>query len=58
MSTFDAAHIARVYDNIVQSQSDKNQYRALELTNGMKMLLISDPSTDKAAAALNVQVGE
>lgn len=57
MPTVESTCILQVYDNIVKSESDKNQYRGLELKNGMKALLISDPSTDKAAAALNVQVG-
>uniref|UniRef100_A0A131YUM3 Insulin-degrading enzyme n=1 Tax=Rhipicephalus appendiculatus TaxID=34631 RepID=A0A131YUM3_RHIAP len=57
MPSLDADRGARVYDHIIQSESDKNLYRGFELTNGMKVLLISDPTTDKAAAALNVQVG-
>uniref|UniRef100_A0A224YLK8 Insulin-degrading enzyme n=1 Tax=Rhipicephalus zambeziensis TaxID=60191 RepID=A0A224YLK8_9ACAR len=57
MPSLDADHGARVYDHIIQSESDKNLYRGLELSNGMKVLLISDPTTDKSAAALNVQVG-
>ena len=32
-------------------------YRGLELENGMKVLLISDPTTDKSAAAMDVHVG-
>ncbi|CAN7999339.1 unnamed protein product, partial [Ixodes pacificus] len=57
MPTIESQYVSRTYDNIVKSESDKNEYRGLELTNGMKVLLISDPTTDKAAAALNVQVG-
>ncbi|KAH7983420.1 hypothetical protein HPB52_011920 [Rhipicephalus sanguineus] len=56
MPSLDADHGARVYDHIIQSESDKNLYQGLELSNGMKVLLISDPTTDKSAAALNVQV--
>ncbi|OQR75122.1 insulin-degrading enzyme-like [Tropilaelaps mercedesae] len=48
--------ISSMHD-IVKSESDKNDYRGLVLKNGMKVLLVSDPSTDKAAAALSVQVG-
>jgi len=44
-------------DDIVKSQEDKRCYRGLELENGMKVLLISDPSTDKAAAAMDVHIG-
>ncbi|CAL1267103.1 unnamed protein product [Larinioides sclopetarius] len=49
--------VSKVYDNIVKSDEDSRQYRGLELSNGMKVLLVSDPSTDKSAAALDVQIG-
>ncbi|MGQ7274479.1 insulinase family protein [Marinobacter sp. V034] len=41
----------------VKSPNDSNSYRFIELDNGLKALLISDPDADKAAAALNVAVG-
>jgi len=41
----------------VTSPTDQNQYRYLTLANQLDVLLISDPSSDKAAAALNVAVG-
>lgn len=44
-------------NNIVKSQQDNRDYRGLQLTNGLKVLLISDPATDKAAAAMTVDVG-
>ncbi|XP_066145097.1 insulin-degrading enzyme isoform X3 [Euwallacea fornicatus] len=44
-------------DYIVKSQEDKRLYRGLELANGMKILLVSDPHTDKSAAAMDVNVG-
>ncbi|XP_051155398.1 insulin-degrading enzyme-like [Leptopilina boulardi] len=44
-------------DNIKKFQNDKNEYRGLILSNEMKVLLISNPTTNKCAAALNVQVG-
>lgn len=40
-----------------QSPNDPNEYRYLELDNGLKMILVSDPQADKAAASLNVAVG-
>ncbi|KAL1122671.1 hypothetical protein AAG570_002998 [Ranatra chinensis] len=46
------------YDNILKSAEDKRIYRGLELNNGMKVLLISDPTTDKSAAALSVGIGK
>ncbi|MEM6581250.1 MAG: insulinase family protein [Pseudomonadota bacterium] len=41
----------------VKSPSDEYQYRYLTLPNEMQVLLISDPDTVKAAAALDVNVG-
>ena len=41
----------------IQSPNDTRAYRALELNNGLKALLISDPETDRAAASLEVGVG-
>ncbi|XP_060526171.1 insulin-degrading enzyme [Cylas formicarius] len=49
--------VYRRLDNIIKSQEDKRLYRGLELTNGMKVLLVSDPQTDKSAAAMDVNVG-
>ena len=42
---------------ILQSPNDPRHYRALSLDNGLKVLLISDPTSDKAAASLEVGVG-
>lgn len=36
---------------------DEREHRFLELANGLKVLLVSDPETDQAAAALAVAVG-
>ncbi|GAA5862935.1 hypothetical protein JCM3774_006692 [Rhodotorula dairenensis] len=48
-----------VYDSsaIEVSPNDTRQYRLIKLQNNLRALLISDPATDKAAAALGVQVG-
>ena len=45
------------WDTIIKSEQDKREYRGLLLNNGMKVLLVSDPSTDKSAAAMEVNVG-
>ena len=42
---------------VIKSPADDRDYRYLTLDNGMKALLISDPDTDKAAAAVDVNVG-
>ena len=41
---------------LVHPNSDRD-YRAIELPNGLRALLIHDPDTDKAAASLDVKVG-
>lgn len=41
----------------IQSPNDPRAYESLRLDNGLQVLLISDPDTDKAAAALDVNVG-
>lgn len=46
------------FDNIVKSPNDKKDYRGLILHNKLKVLLISDPTTDKSAASLDVNVGK
>jgi insulysin len=37
--------------------SDERSYRLVRLKNGMEVLIIHDPKTDKAAAAMDVHVG-
>ena len=49
--------VKSVEDDIVKSAEDKRSYRGLELTNGLKVLLVSDPTTDKASAAMDVHIG-
>jgi secreted Zn-dependent insulinase-like peptidase len=42
---------------VITGETDKRAFRYLELPNRLKVLLISDPTADKAAAALDVNVG-
>lgn len=49
--------IKRIGNHIIKSPEDKREYRGLELANGIKVLLISDPTTDKSSAALDVHIG-
>ncbi len=46
-----------VFAEVQKSPNDTRQYKALTLDNALKVLLISDPSTDKAAASMDVEVG-
>lgn len=41
-------------ESIIKPACDKLSYRSVLLPNKLKVLLISDPETDKAAAALDV----
>ncbi|CEF64338.1 Insulin-degrading enzyme [Strongyloides ratti] len=49
--------IVKRYENITKSGGDKREYRGLEFQNKIKVLLVHDPECDKAAAALDVNVG-
>jgi insulysin len=48
-----ASRVARV----TKSENDSRDYRYLTLTNGLRVLLVSDVSAEKSAAALNIHVG-
>lgn len=50
--------IQEVITDFVQPETDSRKYRGLILKNGLKVLIMSDPDADKAAAAMNVNVGE
>ena len=49
--------LIKSYENIVKSEKDKRLYRGLLLDNDLKCLLISDPSTDRSAASVDVHIG-
>lgn len=59
LSAMTAAHIKTCVndDEIIKSAGDDRKYRALELKNGMRVLLISDEQTDKSSGAMDVNVG-
>jgi insulysin len=42
---------------IIKSASDNRSYRIIKLQNHLQAILIHDPKTDKAAAAMDVNVG-
>uniref|UniRef100_A0A383VRB5 Peptidase M16 N-terminal domain-containing protein n=1 Tax=Tetradesmus obliquus TaxID=3088 RepID=A0A383VRB5_TETOB len=46
-----------ISEDVIKPRCDKLGYRVVKLPNELRVLLISDPETDKAAAALNVRVG-
>ena len=41
----------------IKSANDNKQYKALTLTNQLRVLLVSDPDTEKAAASLDLHIG-
>ena len=44
-------------DRIVRATQVEVEYRRLELPNGMKAILISDPEAERSAASLSVGMG-
>jgi len=46
-----------VTDQLEKSSLDDRQYRVIQLPNKLEALLVHDPETDKASAALDVNVG-
>ena len=45
------------FDDIIKSSEDKRFYRGIEFQNGLKAILVSDPTTDISAASLTVRIG-
>ena len=56
--TIDSREPKLICDNITKSEGDDRLYRALVLNNDLKVLVISDPNTEKAAASMDVHVGK
>ena len=52
-----SSSILTVHDDIVKSPSDDRDYLGFQLSNKLKVVVISDPTTEKAAASMNVQIG-
>jgi len=48
---------SNLQEPIEKSANDQRQYQRIRLANSLDVLLISDPTTDKAAAALDLYVG-
>ncbi len=51
------APIERVTDRLEAPALDDRSYRVVRLPNQLEALLVHDPDTDKASAAVNVNVG-
>ena len=48
---------SKVVATVAISPNDKREYRAIRLNNELEVVMISDPTSDKSAAALSVGVG-
>jgi secreted Zn-dependent insulinase-like peptidase len=48
---------AQATSTVIKSPYDPRSYETMVLDNGLKVVLVSDPSTDKAAASLDVNIG-
>lgn len=59
-SAMASQHALEVFEHkdIIRSAGDKRVYRAMTMKNGIKVVLVSDPDTDKSSAALDVGVGQ
>ncbi|KAK1840286.1 a-pheromone processing metallopeptidase ste23 [Colletotrichum chrysophilum] len=51
------APVEQVTENLEKPLADKRTYRVTRLSNKLEALLVHDPETDKASAALDVHVG-
>ena len=51
------APIERIADQLEKPSLDDRSYRVIRLPNKLEVLLAHDPDTDKASAAVNVNVG-
>jgi insulysin len=49
--------IERLADSLEKPLLDNRSYRVIKLPNQLEALLIHDPDTDKASAAMDVDVG-
>uniref|UniRef100_A0A1I7Y0H4 Insulin-degrading enzyme-like 1, peroxisomal n=1 Tax=Steinernema glaseri TaxID=37863 RepID=A0A1I7Y0H4_9BILA len=49
--------ISKRHENITKPASYKREYRGLELSNGLKLFLVSDNEAEKCTASMDVNVG-
>ena len=49
--------VESITDTMEKPMLDDRSYRVIQLPNQLEILLIQDPSTDKAAAAMDVNIG-
>ncbi|RAL11158.1 a-pheromone processing metallopeptidase Ste23 [Aspergillus homomorphus CBS 101889] len=49
--------VERIAEDLLKPELDDRSYRVIRLPNKLEALLVHDPDTDKASAAVNVNVG-
>lgn len=49
--------VERITERLEKPELDDRSYRVIRLPNQLEALLVHDPDTDKASAAVNVNVG-
>jgi hypothetical protein len=52
-----AVTVCQADEIVSKSPNDEQQYEYFELPNQLKVLIVSDPAADKAAASLDVNIG-
>lgn len=53
----DGTRKSALKQQVEKSPLDRRTYKALSLSNGLRVLIVSDPEADSAAAAMDVHVG-
>lgn len=51
------SQIERITESLEKPELDDRSYRVIRLPNQLEAFLVHDPDTDKASAAVNVNVG-
>ncbi len=54
----ESQHKSAMHHQILKSENDNKSYRDLVLKNKLKVLLSSDPTTEKAGVSMSVAVGK
>ncbi|KAI8847500.1 Metalloenzyme, LuxS/M16 peptidase-like protein [Chytridium lagenaria] len=57
MTITEAAQGYKEFNSVWKPDLDDREYAHITLANGLEALIVSDPTTDKAAAAMDVHVG-
>jgi len=56
-SPVNASALIQVEESIIKAKIDRRQYKGIELGNGIKAVIISDPDSSVGSAAVDIKVG-